>query len=293
MTATFTAKDVQELRQRTGAGMMDCKKALEENQGNMEAAVDYLRKKGIAKAEKRAGRTASEGAVMIEIAPDATSGVMVEVNSETDFVSRNADFQALARSVAQHALATPGAGDAATLLAAPVASKGGKALDDVMKESAAVMGEALGVRRAVRYDAANGVVGSYVHFNGKIGVLVEVEAANGDKGEELVNLAKTLAEHVAAAAPLGVDKDTVPADVVERERAIFVDQVRQSGKPENMIDKIVTGKVEAYYKDVALLHQMWVREPKTSIASVVADAAKKVGGPITVKRFARFQLGQE
>ncbi len=293
MTATFTAKDVQELRQRTGAGMMDCKKALEENQGNMEAAVDYLRKKGIAKAEKRAGRTASEGAVMIEIAPDATSGVMVEVNSETDFVSRNADFQALARAVAQHALATPGAGDAATLLAAPVASKGGKSLDDVMKESAAVMGEALGVRRAVRYDAANGVVGSYVHFNGKIGVLVEVEAANGDKGEELVTLAKTLAEHVAAAAPLGVDKDTVPADVVERERAIFVDQVRQSGKPENMIDKIVTGKVEAYYKDVALLHQMWVREPKTSIASVVAEAAKKVGGPITVKRFARFQLGQE
>jgi elongation factor Ts len=293
MTATFTAKDVQELRQRTGAGMMDCKKALEENQGNMEAAIDFLRKKGIAKAEKRAGRTASEGAVMIETAPDATSAVMVEVNSETDFVSRNADFQALARSVAQHALATKGAGDAATLLAAPVASKGGKALDDVMKEAAAVMGEALGVRRAVRYDAANGVVGSYTHFNGKIGVLVEVEAANGDKSEELVNLAKTLAEHVAAAAPLGVDKDTVPADVVERERAIFVDQVRQSGKPENMIDKIVTGKVEAYYKDVALLHQMWVREPKTSISSVVADAAKKVGGAITVKRFARFQLGQE
>ncbi|MGZ8458323.1 MAG: translation elongation factor Ts [Gemmatirosa sp.] len=293
MTATFTAKDVQELRQRTGAGMMDCKKALEENQGNMEAAIDFLRKKGIAKAEKRAGRAASEGAVMVESSGDASSAVMVEVNSETDFVSRNADFQTLARSVAQHALATQGAGDAATLLAAPVASKGGKSLDDVMKESAAVMGEALGLRRAVRFDAPNGVVGSYVHFNGKIGVLVEVEAQNGANGAELVDLAKTLAEHVAAAAPLGVDKDTVPAEVVERERAIFVDQVRASGKPENMIEKIVTGKVDAYYKDVALLHQMWVREPKTAISSVVAEAAKKVGAPITVKRFSRFQLGQE
>ena len=293
MTATFTAKDVQELRQRTGAGMMDCKKALEENQGNLEAAIDYLRKKGIAKAEKRAGRTASEGAVMVEIAPDATSGVMVEVNSETDFVSRNEGFQTLARSIAQHALSTRGAGDAAALLAAPVASRGGKQLDEVVKEASAVMGEALSVRRAVRFDASQGAVGSYVHFNGKIGVLVEVAAQNGAQHPELQKLASTLAEHVAAAAPLGVDKDTVPAEVVERERAIFVDQVRASGKPEAMIDKIVTGKVEAYYKDVALLHQMWVREPKTPISQVVADAAKTVGAPITVKRFARFQLGQE
>jgi elongation factor Ts len=293
MTATFTAKDVQELRQRTGAGMMDCKKALEENQGNMEAAVDYLRKKGIAKAEKRAGRTASEGAVVVEVAPDGASGAMVEVNSETDFVARNADFQTLARSIAQHAFATQGAGDAQTLLAAPVASKGGNSLETVVKEASAVMGEALQLRRAVRYDAPKGAVGSYVHFNGKIGVLVEVEAQNGARGEELVNLARTLAEHVAAAAPLGVDKDSVPADVVERERAIFVDQVRQSGKPENMIDKIVTGKVEAYYKDVALVHQMWVREPKTPISQVIAETSKKVGAPVTVKRFARFMLGQE
>jgi elongation factor Ts len=230
---------------------------------------------------------------MVEIAPDATSGVIVEVNSETDFVSRNETFQNLARSIAQHALATPGSGDAAALLAAPVASRGGKQLDEVVKEEAAVMGEALSVRRAARFDAPQGAVGSYVHFNGKIGVLVEVAAQNGASHPELQKLASTLAEHVAAAAPLGVDKDTVPADVVERERAIFVDQVRASGKPETMIDKIVTGKVEAYYKDVALLHQMWVREPKTPISQVVADAAKTVGAPITVKRFVRFQLGQE
>ncbi|MDF1504697.1 translation elongation factor Ts [Roseisolibacter sp. H3M3-2] len=293
MTATFTAKDVQELRQRTGAGMMDCKKALEENQGNMEAAVDYLRKKGIAKAEKRAGRTASEGAVMVEVAPDGTSGVMVEVNSETDFVSRNADFQALARSIAQHAHATAGAGDATTLLAAPVASKGGSSLETVVKEASAVMGEALQLRRAVRFDAPKGAVGSYVHFNGKIGVLVEVEAANGAQGEELVKLASVLAEHVAAAAPLGVDESTIPADVIAKEREIAMERTRAEGKPEAMLEKIVDGKIKAYYKEVALVHQMWVREPKTPISQVVADAGKKVGGAVTVKRFARFQLGQE
>ena len=292
MTATFTAKDVQELRQRTGAGMMDCKKALEENQGNIEAAVDYLRTKGIAKAEKRAGRSASEGAVLAEIAPDGRSGVLVEVNCETDFVARNSEFQSLARMIAQHALATPAASDAAALLQTPVAAQGGKTLDLVVKEAASVMGEALSVRRIARFDASQGAVGSYVHFNGKIGVLTQVDST-ASSTEELTTLAKTLSEHVAAAAPLGVDKDSVPADVVERERAIFVEQVRASGKPEAMIDKIVTGKVEAYYKDVALLHQMWVREPKTSIATVVADAGKKAGAPVTVKRFARFQLGQE
>ena len=293
MTASFTAKDVQELRQRTGAGMMDCKKALEENQGSMEAAVDFLRKKGIAKAEKRAGRTASEGAVVVELSGDAATGVMVEVNCETDFVARNADFQALARTIAQHALQTPGATSAEALLQAPVATAGGKQLDEVVKEAAAVMGEALAVRRATRLDAGDGVVGSYVHFNGKIGVLVELRAANGSRDPELVTLARTIAEHVAAAAPLGIDESTVPADVIARERAIYEEQTRAEGKPEAMIGKIVDGKVARYYKEVALVHQMWVREPKTSIAQVIAETAKQVGAPVTVARFVRYQLGQE
>jgi len=288
MAATFTAKDVQELRQRTGAGMMDCKKALEENQGNMEAAVDYLRKKGIAKAEKRAGKSTSEGAVVAETA--GGRGALVEVNCETDFVARTDDFQNLARSLARQAMASDSASDAQGLLAGAV---DGTSVEDTVKEASARLGEAVNVRRVARFASETGAVGAYVHFNGKIGVLVEVEAGNGDQGEAVVALARTLAEHVAAAAPLGVDKDTVPADVVERERAIFVEQVRASGKPEAMIDKIVTGKVEAYYKDVALLHQMWVREPKTPISQVVAEASKKVGAPITVRRFARFQLGQE
>ncbi len=290
-TATFTAKDVQELRQRTGAGMMDCKKALEENQGNMEASVDYLRKKGIAKAEKRAGKSTSEGVVRAEIGQNGSTGVLVEINCETDFVARNEGFQAIAKTVADQALATSTASDANALLSSTIA--GGQSVEEYVKESSAKMGEAVNVRRVARFDAPNGVVGSYVHFNGKIGVLVEVEAANGSKDEALTTLARTLAEHVAAAAPVGVDRDTVPADVVERERAIFIDQVRASGKPEAMIDKIVTGKVEAYYKDVALVHQAWIREPKTTIQQVVDQAAKQVGAPVTVKRFARFQLGQE
>ena len=281
MTA-FSAKDVQQLRQRTGAGMMECKKALEENKGDMEAAVDYLRKKGIAKAETRAGRSTSEGVIAAETNDKA--GVLVEVNCETDFVARTDDFQALARKLAQHALATPSATDANALLES---SLGGKPVSELIKETSAKVGEALNLRRVARLE---GTVGKYVHFNGKIGVLV---ALKGGAGAEAVTLANTLAEHVAAAAPLGVDKDTVPADVVERERSIFVEQVRASGKPENMIDKIVSGKVDAYYRDVALMHQAWVREPKTTITQVVADASKKVGAPLTVTRFVRFQLGQE
>jgi elongation factor Ts len=288
MSATFTAKDVQELRQRTGAGMMDCKKALEENQGDMEAAVDFLRKKGIAKAEKRAGKSTSEGAVVAETA--GGRGALVEVNCETDFVARTEDFQNLARSLARQALGADGVTDAEGLLGGTL---DGTPTADAVKHASARLGEAVNVRRVARFASDTGAVGAYVHFNGKIGVLVEVEAANGDQGEEVVALARTLAEHVAAAAPIGVDRDTVPADVVERERAIFTEQVRASGKPEAMIDKIVTGKVEAYYKDVALLHQMWVREPKTPVSQVVAEASKKVGAPITVRRFARFQLGQE
>ncbi|HWJ22385.1 MAG TPA: translation elongation factor Ts [Gemmatimonadaceae bacterium] len=199
-TTQFTAKDVSELRARTGAGMMECKKALEETKGNMDQAIEYLRKKGIAKAEKRVGKQTSEGMVGSYIHHNGKVGVLVELNCETDFVARTDDFKNLVRSVA---------------------------------------------------------------------------------------------EHIAAAAPLGVDKDAVPADKVEKERRIFEEQVRASGKPENMIDKIVTGKIEAYYKDVALLHQAWVREPKKTIGDLIKEVSSKVGENIQVRRFVRFQLGEE
>jgi elongation factor Ts len=278
---SFTAKDVQELRARTGAGMMDCKKALEANNGDMNAAVDFLRKKGIAKAESRSGRSTSEGVVVAETSEKA--GVLVELNCETDFVARTDDFQGLARRIAQLALRTPSA-TTESVLAAQI---DGKPVEELVKETSAKLGEALNLRRVARVE---GTVGKYVHFNGKIGVLV---AVGGAERPEAAAVASVIAEHVAATNPLGVDETTVPADVIARERAIYEEQTRAQGKPEAMIEKIVDGKVKAYYKEVALIHQAWVREPKQSIAQVLADAGKQAGAPLTVTKFVRFQLGQE
>src|SRR5215218_1443398 len=288
---TITAKDVAELRQRTGAGMMDCKKALEENEGHLDKSVDFLRKKGIAKAEKRADRSASEGIVAAEVTNGGATGAMVEVNCETDFVARNDEFKALARTLLDQALRAP-AGTTEQFLAS---SKDGKTVDEIVKEASGKTGEAVRLTRVARFDAPQGVVGRYVHFNGKLGVLVEVEAENGAKHDELTTLANTVAEHVAGAptSPLAVDKSGVPADVVERERAIYEEQTRASGKPDNMIDKIVTGKVEAYFKQVALVQQPWVREEKQTIGDLVNAAAKSVGAPVRIVRFARFKLGEQ
>ncbi len=199
-TTAFTAKDVSELRQRTGAGMMDCKKALEETGGNIEKAIEYLRTKGIAKAEKRAGKQTSEGQITSYIHHNGRVGVLVELNCETDFVARTDDFKALAREVALH---------------------------------------------------------------------------------------------IASAAPLGVDKDAVPAERVAKERRIFEEQARASGKPDNIIAKMVEGKVESYYKEVALLYQPWVREPKKTIGDLIKETSAKVGEHIQVKRFVRFQMGED
>jgi elongation factor Ts len=279
--ASFTAKDVSELRARTGAGMMDCKKALEENGGDMEAAIDYLRKKGIAKAEKRSGRTTSEGVVVAETGD--TGGAMVELNCETDFVARTDDFQGLARKLARQALATPNATTESVL----ATQLDGRSVEELIKETSAKVGEALNLRRVARLD---GTVGRYVHFNGKIGVLVAVSGAANDEARSLANV---VAEHVAAASPLGVDESSVPADVIARERAIYEEQTRAQGKPEAMVEKIVDGKVKAYFKEVALVHQPWIREPKQTIAQVVAEAATKAGAPLAITQFVRFQLGQE
>ena len=198
-TTSISAKDVQELRARTGAGMMDCKKALEETNGDIDKAVENLRKRGVAKAEKRAGRTTSEGAIGSYVHHNGKIAVLVELNCETDFVARNEEFQQVARY---------------------------------------------------------------------------------------------LAEHIAAAAPIAVDKDQVPKEKIEQERRIFTEQVRQSGKPENMIEKIVEGKIEAFYKDVALMHQAWVRDPKKTIGDLVKELSAKTGENIQVRRFVRYQLGE-
>ena len=297
-TTTVTAKDVQLLRQRTGAGMMDCKKALEETGGDVEKAVEYLRKKGIAKAEKRADRAASEGAIVALVSDDAKTAALVEVNSETDFVARNEEFKALAQAVASQVF-----GDAAFDGVVAVAQEGelmkqawhkdaGKSVADAVKEASGKTGENVVVRRYARFKT-DGVIGSYVHFNGRVAVLVDVA---GGEGAQVKELAYSIAQHIAAGVPkvpLGVNREDIKSDVVDRERRIYEEQARTAGKPEAMLGKIVDGQVNKFYAENTLLDQPWVRDDSKSIKQLVADAGKEIGATLTVRRFARFQMGEE
>ena len=291
-TMNFTAKDVQELRQRTGAGMMDCKKALTENNGDLEAAGEYLRTKGIAKAESRAGRATSEGIIGSAVSPDGRTGVIAEVNCETDFVARTDDFKALVDVVLAHAMVTDAA-DAAALLAAPVAAEDGKTLDVVVKERSAKLGEVVNVRRVMRYQALQGVVGMYAHHNAKVGVLVEASLADASvaSAEPVQTMLKAVAEHAAAMNPLALDRTGIDPELVAKEKRIAEDQARQSGKPEAMIEKIATGKLEAFFKDMSLVSQPWVRDQKKTITDLVRETGKAAGTEIAVTRFVRFALG--
>ena len=291
-TMNFTAKDVQELRQRTGAGMMDCKKALTEMNGDLNAAIEYLRTKGIAKAESRAGRTTSEGMIGSAVSADAAVGVLAEVNCETDFVARTDDFKALVDVVLAHAMTTDVA-DVEALLAAPVGTEGGKTLDQVVKERSAKLGEVVNVRRFARYAIGSGAIGMYAHHNAKVGVLVEATLSKPDTAtsEAVQAMLKAIAEHAAAMNPLALDRTGIAPDLVEKERRIAEDQARQSGKPEAMIEKIAAGKLEAFFKDMSLVSQPWVREPKKTIADLIRETGKTAGTDITVTRFVRFALG--
>ncbi len=288
----FTAKDVQELRQRTGAGMMDCKKALTESNGDLGAAIEYLRTKGIAKAESRSGRTTSEGMIGSTVSPDGTTGVIAEVNCETDFVARTEDFKALVDIVLAHAMITPTA-DVEALLAAPVAAEGGKTLDVVVKERSAKLGEVVNVRRVVRYATSTGAVGMYTHHNAKVGVLVEASLGNAAVAstEPVQAMLKAIAEHAAAMNPLALDRTGISPELVEKEKRIAEDQARQSGKPEAMIEKIAAGKLEAFFKDMSLISQPWVRDPKKTINDLIKETGKTAGTEIAVTRFLRFALG--
>lgn len=297
MAATFTAKDVSELRQRTGAGMMDCKKALEETGGDIEQAIDYLRKKGIAKAEKRVGRTASEGRIVSLTSPDGRRAVLLELNSETDFVSRNDAFVKLAEDLAQHAMrdeatdAVVHNGHESPMLHQPWHGGGGT-VNEVMKEASGRTGENIVLRRYARF-AADGALGSYVHHNGKVAALVEL---GGSAAPEASELARTIAEHVAAGVPtipVAVSRDDVSPELVEKERRIFAEQAKASGKPDNIVEKMVGGRIDKYYKEVTLLEQPWVRDDSKTIRDLLAEAGKRAGAPITVRRFARFQMGEE
>ena len=287
--AEITAASVKELRERTGAGMMDCKKALSENNGEMEASVDWLRAKGLAAAAKKAGRTAAEG--LVGVAVSGTRGAVVEVNSETDFVAKNEQFQDFVRTVTEIALAN--GGDAEALKGA--AYPGGGTVEEKLTENIATIGENQSLRRTALLDVSEGVVVSYVHNAaapnmGKIGVLVALESSA--PADALTALGKQLAMHIAAANPLALNADGLDADLLARERAIAVEKAAESGKPANIVEKMVDGTMAKFAKENALLSQLFVIDGKTPVTDVVAAASKDAGAPITLKAFERFQLGE-
>jgi elongation factor Ts len=287
--AEITAATVKELRERTGAGMMDCKKALAETNGDMEAAIDWLRTKGLAAAAKKAGRTAAEG--LIGVAVEGTRGAVVEVNSETDFVAKNEIFQDFVRNVAT--LALQHGTDVETLGAAQYPDGGTVA--EKLTDNIAKIGENQSLRRAAVVEVSEGVVVPYVHNQvapglGKIGVLVALES--GAPAETLTTLGKQIAMHVAAANPLALNAEDLDADLVERERAIAMEKAKESGKPQNIVEKMVEGGLAKFRKDNALLSQLFVMDNKTPVAEVVAQTAKDAGTGIVLKGFVRFQLGE-
>jgi elongation factor Ts len=287
--AEITAGSVKELRERTGAGMMDCKKALAEAKGDMEAAVDWLRAKGLAAAAKKAGRTAAEGLVGVSV--EGHRGAVVEVNSETDFVAKNELFQDFVRNVAK--LALEHGTDIDVLGAAPYPT-GGTVLE-ALTDNIAKIGENQSLRRAAVLEVGEGAVVPYVHNQaasglGKIGVLVALEGAA--PSETLIALGKQIAMHVAAAHPLALSAEDLPAELIERERGIALEKAKESGKPQNIVEKMVEGGIAKFRKDNALLSQLFVMDNKTPVADVVAAAAKDAGAAIELKGFVRYQLGE-
>ncbi|MFY0637656.1 translation elongation factor Ts [Maricaulis maris] len=290
--AAITAALVKELREKTGVGMMDCKKALGENDGDFEAAVDWLRKKGLSKAAKKADRVASEG--LVAVSTDGGKGAVVEVNSETDFVARNDKFQSAVKEIA--ALTISAGSDVDAIKAAKLAS--GDSVEDHLTSLIATIGENMSLRRAAVVTAEPGVVASYVHNPavadmGAIGVLVGLKS-DGDKAK-LAELGRKIAMHVAAGSPavaVSVDVDGVDSAIADKEREVFADQARQSGKPENIVEKMVEGRMRKFFEEVVLLKQAFVMDPDSTIEQVLEAAAKDLGAPVEISGFVRMALGE-
>jgi elongation factor Ts len=288
--ATISATLVKDLREKTGAGMMDCKAALSETQGDMEAAVDWLRTKGLAKAAKKAGRVAAEG--LIGLAADAKQAALVEVNSETDFVARNDTFQNMASGIAKAALEAKGDLDKLAKAKFP----GGKAtVADTIKEMIGTIGENMTLRRTAYLAAKKGAVASYMHNVmapglGKIGVIVALESA-GDP-QQLMGFGRQVAMHIAAANPQAVDVESLDKAVIARERAVLTEQAKESGKPDPVIEKMVEGRLRKFYEEVVLLAQAFVHDHETTVAKALAAAEKAAGAPIRITGFYRFALGE-
>jgi elongation factor Ts len=286
--ANISATMVKELRETTGAGMMDCKAALTETNGDMQAAIDWLRKKGLSKAAKKAGRIAAEGLVGVVV--KATKGVVVEVNSETDFVARNDLFQGLVKMIAEvaHSVGT----DIEKIKAAKV---GAISIAEAIADSIAKIGENMTLRRAAALSVGKGSVASYVHNSaadglGKIGVIVGLESAG--KADELATLGRMIAMHVAAANPQALDAAGLDAATVKRERDVLADKYKAQGKPANVIEKIVESGLKTFYKEVCLLDQAYIHDPGKSVGQALKEAEGKAGAPIKIAGFVRYALGE-
>ena len=288
--AESTAALVKELREKTGAGMMDCKKALAETAGDLEGAVDWLRKKGLAAAAKKAGRVAAEG--LVAVVCDGTKGAVVELNAETDFVARNDGFQAFVKTVADVALTTDGTLEAVKAAAYP---EGGRTVEEQVTHMIASIGENMNLRRTTLLSVSKGVVAAYIHSAvqpglGKIGVLVGLES-EGDAAK-LEEVGKQIAMHVAAANPLFLNRESVNTEALDRERNVLADQARASGKAEDIIEKMVEGRLRKYYEEVCLLEQIFVIDGESKITKVVEGLAKELGTPVALTGFVRFALGE-
>ena len=286
--SNITAALVKDLREKTGAGMMDCKNALNETNGDIEAAIDWLRTKGLSKAAKKSDRVAAEG--LVAVAVKGTRGVIVEVNSETDFVARNSDFQVLAKNITTVAIST-GNADVEALKSAAYPTGG--TVVDAISNAIATIGENMTLRRASVIDVTAGAIGSYVHNAitdglGKIGVLVALESTGN--AEVLADLGRKIAMHVAAASPLALEASQLDKAVLEREANVL--REKNAGKPANVMDKIVESGLKSYYKEACLLDQAFIHDPSKSVAQVVAEAAKTAGAPVTLKGFFRYGLGE-
>jgi elongation factor Ts len=287
--ATISAAMVKELRESTGAGMMDCKAALTETAGNMQDAQDWLRKKGLSKAAKKAGRVAAEG--LIGAMTSGNKGVVVELNSETDFVARNGQFQGLVKMVAQVALRV-----GADVEAIKAAKVGDFTVETAISDAIATIGENMSLRRAALLEVPNGVVASYIHGAvienaGKMGVLVALESTG--KTDELAALGRQLAMHVAATNPQALDPSGLDPETVKREKDVLADKYRQQGKPENVIEKIIESGLKTYYKEVCLLEQAFIHDEKgKSVAQAVKEAEGRVGAPVKITGFVRYALGE-
>lgn len=290
----ITATQINELRKSTGAGMLDCKKALEQTDGDFEKAVDFLRTKGLAAAAKKAGRAATEGMVAAFISDDLKQGVLIEVNSETDFVAKNDTFQSFVAAIGAHIMATSPA-SVEEMLTQKFSGDNSKTVLEYLNASIAIIGENIQLRRFAKYDVTgDGAVGAYIHAGGKIGVMVQIASpalcdANKD---QLLAFVKDISMHSAAAAPAFVTRDQVPTDILEREKDVYRVKAKESGKPDAIIEKIILGQINKFYGDICLLEQSFVKDTDRSIKQVADDCGKTVGGAVTITRFERYVLGE-